>query len=185
MAGYSNTPLPKKLGIIDDAVFVVFDGPDDFEQTLGDYGDAVWQKSMLAPARCRRRLLHVSSQVEGSVAEVDQGRGTVWLRLGRVAEEDQRSGDRHHGDRAARGPVADRLGRQQGVCHRQHMERPSIRTSQGEPPGRRKAPPTRSGRVGRKALGLGVITCWVGRARGGRASQCSSPAGTTSPPLRW
>jgi len=42
----------------------------------------------VAPARRRRRLLHVSSQVEGSVAEVDQGRGTIWLRLGRVAEED-------------------------------------------------------------------------------------------------
>ena len=49
MAGYSNTPLPKKLGIVGDAVFVVFDGPDDFEETLGDYGDAVWQKSLLAP----------------------------------------------------------------------------------------------------------------------------------------
>jgi hypothetical protein len=49
MAGYSNTPLPKKLGIVDDAVFVVLEGPDDFEETLGDYGDAVWQKSLMAP----------------------------------------------------------------------------------------------------------------------------------------
>ena len=49
MAGYSGTPLPKKLGIIDDAVFVVVDPPDGFDDTLGDYGDAVWQKSLLAP----------------------------------------------------------------------------------------------------------------------------------------
>ena len=25
------------------------DGPPDFEQTLGDYGDAVWQHSLMAP----------------------------------------------------------------------------------------------------------------------------------------
>jgi hypothetical protein len=49
MAGYSNTPLPKKLGIVSDAVFVVVDGPPDFEKTLGDYGDAVWQQSLMAP----------------------------------------------------------------------------------------------------------------------------------------
>ena len=30
MAGYSGTPLPKKLGIVDDAVFVVVDPPPDF-----------------------------------------------------------------------------------------------------------------------------------------------------------
>jgi hypothetical protein len=49
MAGYSGTPLPKKLGIVGDAVFVVVDAPDGFVTTLGDYGDAVWQKSLLAP----------------------------------------------------------------------------------------------------------------------------------------
>ena len=49
MAGYSGTPLPKKLGIVGDAVFVVVDPPDGFAATLGDYGDAVWQKSLLAP----------------------------------------------------------------------------------------------------------------------------------------
>lgn len=48
-AGYSGTPLPKKLGIVGDAVFVVVDPPEGFTATLGDYGDAVWQKSLLAP----------------------------------------------------------------------------------------------------------------------------------------
>ena len=48
-AGYSGTPLPKKLGIIDDAVFTVRHAPDDFAETLGDIGGAVWQKSLLAP----------------------------------------------------------------------------------------------------------------------------------------
>ena len=49
MAGYSGTPLPKKLGIVDEVVFVIVDPPDGFAETLGDYGDAVWQKSLLAP----------------------------------------------------------------------------------------------------------------------------------------
>ena len=49
MAGYSGTPLPKKLGIVGDVVFVVVDPPKDFPETLGDYGEAVWQKSLLAP----------------------------------------------------------------------------------------------------------------------------------------
>jgi hypothetical protein len=49
MAGYSGTPLPKKLGIVDDAVFVVVDPPSGFAETLGDYGDAIWQRSLLAP----------------------------------------------------------------------------------------------------------------------------------------
>jgi len=49
VAGYSNTPLPRKLGIIGDAVFVVVDGPPGFEDTLGDYGDAVWQQSLMSP----------------------------------------------------------------------------------------------------------------------------------------
>jgi hypothetical protein len=49
MAGYSGTPLPKKLGIVGEAVFVVVNPPGGFAETLGDYGDAVWQKSLLAP----------------------------------------------------------------------------------------------------------------------------------------
>ena len=49
MAGYSGPPLPKKLGIVGEAVFVVVNGPDGFADELGDYGDAVWQQSLLAP----------------------------------------------------------------------------------------------------------------------------------------
>ena len=49
MAGYSGTPLPKKLGIVDDKVCTIVGAPDGFAETLGDYGDAVWQKSLMAP----------------------------------------------------------------------------------------------------------------------------------------
>jgi hypothetical protein len=48
-AGYSGTPLAKKLGIVGDVVFTVRHAPADFAQVLGDIGDAVWQQSLLAP----------------------------------------------------------------------------------------------------------------------------------------
>ena len=48
-AGYSGTPLPKKLGIDDDSVFTVRHAPRNFAETLGDVGGALWQKSLLAP----------------------------------------------------------------------------------------------------------------------------------------
>ncbi|TPW15448.1 MAG: hypothetical protein FD127_780 [Acidimicrobiaceae bacterium] len=48
-SGYSGTPLPKKLGIVGDAIFTVRHAPDGFAITLGDIGDAVWQQSLLAP----------------------------------------------------------------------------------------------------------------------------------------
>ena len=48
-AGYAGTPLPKKLGIGDDSVFTVRHAPRGFAEALGDTGNAVWQKSLLAP----------------------------------------------------------------------------------------------------------------------------------------
>lgn len=48
-AGYSGTPLPKKLGITGDVVFTVVDAPPGFAGTLGDVGEAIWQRSLLAP----------------------------------------------------------------------------------------------------------------------------------------
>ncbi len=48
-AGYSGTPLVKKLGITGDAVFTVVGAPKGFAELLGDFGDAVWQRSLLAP----------------------------------------------------------------------------------------------------------------------------------------
>jgi hypothetical protein len=41
MAGYSGTPLPKKLGIKPGARVALVDAPDDFEATLGDLPEGV------------------------------------------------------------------------------------------------------------------------------------------------
>jgi hypothetical protein len=46
-AGYSGTPLPKKLGIVGDVVFTVIGAPKGFEQLLGDVGEAVWQHNLM------------------------------------------------------------------------------------------------------------------------------------------
>jgi len=48
-AGYSGTPLAKKLGIEGDAVFTVLHAPPTFTAILGDIGDAIWQKNLMPP----------------------------------------------------------------------------------------------------------------------------------------
>ena len=63
--------------------------PSDFEDTLGDYGDAVWQQLVDGAPRCRRRLLHVAGEAGGGVAEVDEGCRARWRDLGGLAEEDR------------------------------------------------------------------------------------------------
>lgn len=80
--GYSGTPLPKKLGIVGDVVFVVRHEPADFAATLGDYGDAVWQRNLLAPIDVvvafftqRQRLLAEWTQL----TDVARPAGAVWV----------------------------------------------------------------------------------------------------------
>ena len=41
MAGYSGTPLPKKLGIKAESTVALLNAPDDFEDTLGELPDGV------------------------------------------------------------------------------------------------------------------------------------------------
>ena len=48
-AGYSGTPLPKKLGIGPDSVYVLKRPPADFAELLGDTGGAVQQQNLLPP----------------------------------------------------------------------------------------------------------------------------------------
>lgn len=47
MAGYSGTPLAKKLGIVDGSRFATKHAPDDFDITLGDLpSDAQWRRQV-------------------------------------------------------------------------------------------------------------------------------------------
>lgn len=46
-AGYSNTPLAKKLGISGDVVYTLIGAPRGFTELLGDVGDAVHQRNLM------------------------------------------------------------------------------------------------------------------------------------------
>ncbi len=81
-AGYSGTPLPKKLGIVGDVVFAVRHGPADFAETLGDYGEAVWQRSLLAPIDVVVAFFTEKKKLLGeweSLTEAAKPAGGVWV----------------------------------------------------------------------------------------------------------
>ena len=63
MAGYSGTPLPKKLGIKPCAVVALVSAPDDFEQTLGTLPDEVTLRRQ-ARGRCDLIVWFTRSQGE-------------------------------------------------------------------------------------------------------------------------
>jgi hypothetical protein len=63
LAGYSGTPLPKKLGIKADSVVFLFDAPADFEKTLGDIPPGAVLRRQ-ARGRCDLVLWFVDSSKE-------------------------------------------------------------------------------------------------------------------------
>lgn len=83
MAGYSGTPLPKKLGITEGKVFAVKHTPDGFEDTLGELPPgADWRRQVrpgldvvVAFYTKRARMIADWSKLTAAVAP----NGTVWL----------------------------------------------------------------------------------------------------------
>jgi hypothetical protein len=51
LAGYSGTPLPRKLGIKQQSIVVLVNAPDDFERTLGTLPDGATLRSVNSGAR--------------------------------------------------------------------------------------------------------------------------------------
>jgi hypothetical protein len=81
-AGYSGTPLPKKLGIVGDAVFTVLHAPADFATTLGDYGDAVWQHNLMPPIDVIVAFFTEKAKLRDewpTLADAAQPAGAVWV----------------------------------------------------------------------------------------------------------
>lgn len=78
----ANAPLPKKLGIDDDSVFTVLHAPPGFAATLGDVGDAVWQRNLMPPIDV---VLAFFTERTAVVAEFEQladparPDGSVWI----------------------------------------------------------------------------------------------------------
>lgn len=81
-AGYSGTPLPKKLGIKPDMVFATVNAPPSFDQTLGELPTgAVWASGIDGAALVvgffteRARLVEAWSDLTSAVGQL----GTVWV----------------------------------------------------------------------------------------------------------
>ncbi len=82
-AGYSGTPLPKKLGIVDGTLFATKHAPDDFAETLGALPPGAEWKTQVRPglqvvvafytsaAALRRDWARLTAAVAP--------RGTVWI----------------------------------------------------------------------------------------------------------
>ena len=60
MAGYSGTPLPKKLGIKPDSTLALIDAPSDFEATLGPLDEVTVRRD--ARGRWNLLILFVTSR---------------------------------------------------------------------------------------------------------------------------
>jgi hypothetical protein len=81
-AGYSGTPLPKKLGIVGDAVFTVINAPAGFTALLGDIGDAVWQRNLMPPIDVVVAFFTDRARLEAkwpSLTDAAMPDGGVWI----------------------------------------------------------------------------------------------------------
>ena len=81
-AGYSGTPLPKKLGIVGDAVYVLVNPPAGFTELLGDVGDAVLQRNLMPPIDVIVGFFTERARLEAkwpSLIEAAQPDGAVWV----------------------------------------------------------------------------------------------------------
>lgn len=83
LAGYSGTPLPKKLGVKPDSILSLVDAPKDFERTLGELPPGVTVKRQ-ARGRPDLTLWFVTSQkdLDGKLPRIlpmtEQG-GALWI----------------------------------------------------------------------------------------------------------
>lgn len=77
-----NTPLPKKLGIVGDVVFTVLHAPVGFATTLGDAGEAIWQRHMMPPIDVVLAFFTDRSALRDewpALADAAQPAGFIWV----------------------------------------------------------------------------------------------------------
>jgi hypothetical protein len=81
-AGYSGTPLPRKLGVKEGATVVLVSAPDGFEETLGSLPDDVTLR------RGNRGIREITIFFSASRADLERnferlaevvGEGTLWI----------------------------------------------------------------------------------------------------------
>lgn len=82
LAGYSGTPLPKKLGIKPNAVVALVNGPENFAQTLGELPEGAVFTNKLSPSYdlilwFARSLSELKRGIRKMAAQV--GDGGMWI----------------------------------------------------------------------------------------------------------
>jgi len=81
-AGYSGTPLPKKLGVKPGSTVVLVDAPDDFEKTLGDLPEATTiVRTAQADADVTLWFLDSLAELRGGISRMAKtsGDGRLWI----------------------------------------------------------------------------------------------------------
>ena len=81
-AGYSGTPLHKKLGIVGDVVFAVLHAPPTFMAALGDTGEAILQRHLMPPIDVIVAFYTEKTALRDewkSLTEAAQPAGGVWV----------------------------------------------------------------------------------------------------------
>ena len=135
-AGYSGTPLPRKLGIREGSRLLLVDPPEDFGATLGELpagveslgegASAVDVAVLFAPdaAAVRTRFASLAALAAAGRRALD-----------RVAEAQLRRGHRPRREPRARDRPGRGTRRQQGLRDRCHMVGPALRMASARPAG--------------------------------------------------
>lgn len=82
LAGYSGTPLPKKLGIKPNSVVALVNAPKDFEKTLGELPEGVkFKKQAAGKPDLIIWFLRMRAELEDRIDEMREltGAGGIWL----------------------------------------------------------------------------------------------------------
>ncbi len=82
LAGYSGTPLPKKLGIKENSVVALVNAPKGFEATLGDLPAGVKFKKQAADGTdLIIWFIRMRAELEDRIPEMHKltGRGAIWI----------------------------------------------------------------------------------------------------------
>lgn len=148
-AGYSGTPLAKKLGITAGAVVAVIDEPDRFRGDLAPIPSGVVFRSSL---RGKPGIVVLFVTDRAPLSNSCQRHLSGRRYLGCLAETSVEGAHRHDRGRGARDCFAGRARRQQSVCNRRHLVRAPRRVARREPP-RPDSAPYLGVKAGRVAIG--------------------------------
>ncbi len=132
-AGYSGTPLPRKLGIGEGSAFVLVDAPDGVAGLLEPLPDGARPVPTPAEADVVLVFLTQRATLEGQARRPRRGDLPRPDALGRLAEARVEGADRPHGGRRARRRAAARPRRRQGRRRRRDMVGPEARLAARAP----------------------------------------------------